>query len=203
MTDLVRVWGTVSIVAIHSEPMPVNLYNMFARELNMQGVTPHFTHFAVLPEPFLKAVKQERLQRKIQEKRSKGYQELDLHVPQASPAPISVNAAPAVVLPPKVERLLDMIKNAQGQLKDVLAAEKELATWRGKIEKLTGEMRYYDALVSLSTLNVSLTERDIRTAAAATENEQADLGVETDDVEKARADATKAIEDAGGRIVES
>ena len=37
MTDVVRVWGTVSIVAIHSEPMPVNLYNMFARELTMHG----------------------------------------------------------------------------------------------------------------------------------------------------------------------
>ncbi len=37
MTDVVRVWGTVSIVAIHSEPMPVNLYQMFAREVNMHG----------------------------------------------------------------------------------------------------------------------------------------------------------------------
>ena len=37
MTDAVRVWGTVSIVAIHSEPMPVNLYQMFARELHMHG----------------------------------------------------------------------------------------------------------------------------------------------------------------------
>jgi 2-desacetyl-2-hydroxyethyl bacteriochlorophyllide A dehydrogenase len=37
MTDVVRVWGTVSLVAIHSEPMPVNLYQMFARELTMHG----------------------------------------------------------------------------------------------------------------------------------------------------------------------
>ena len=37
LTDVVRVWGTLSIVAIHSEPMPVNLYQMFARELNMHG----------------------------------------------------------------------------------------------------------------------------------------------------------------------
>jgi len=37
MTDVVRVWGTVSIVAIHVEPMPVNLYPMFARELSMHG----------------------------------------------------------------------------------------------------------------------------------------------------------------------
>jgi (R,R)-butanediol dehydrogenase / meso-butanediol dehydrogenase / diacetyl reductase len=37
MTDVVRVWGTVSVVAIHAEPIPVNLYQMFARELTMQG----------------------------------------------------------------------------------------------------------------------------------------------------------------------
>ncbi len=37
VTDIVRVWGTVSIVAIHSEPVAVNLYQMFARELTMHG----------------------------------------------------------------------------------------------------------------------------------------------------------------------
>jgi len=37
ITDVVRVWGTVSVVAIHSEPMPVNLYQFFARELTMHG----------------------------------------------------------------------------------------------------------------------------------------------------------------------
>ncbi len=37
VTDVVRVWGTVSIVAIHAEPTPVNLYQMFARELVMHG----------------------------------------------------------------------------------------------------------------------------------------------------------------------
>jgi 2-desacetyl-2-hydroxyethyl bacteriochlorophyllide A dehydrogenase len=35
--EVVRVWGTISIVAIHAEPMPVNLYRMFARELTMHG----------------------------------------------------------------------------------------------------------------------------------------------------------------------
>jgi 2-desacetyl-2-hydroxyethyl bacteriochlorophyllide A dehydrogenase len=37
VTDVVRVWGTVSLVAIHAEPVPVNLYQMFARELTMHG----------------------------------------------------------------------------------------------------------------------------------------------------------------------
>jgi 2-desacetyl-2-hydroxyethyl bacteriochlorophyllide A dehydrogenase len=37
MTEHVRVWGTVSVVAIHAEPMPVNLYHLFARELTVHG----------------------------------------------------------------------------------------------------------------------------------------------------------------------
>ena len=37
VTEVVRVWGTVSIIAIHSEPVPVHLYSMFARELRMHG----------------------------------------------------------------------------------------------------------------------------------------------------------------------
>jgi (R,R)-butanediol dehydrogenase/meso-butanediol dehydrogenase/diacetyl reductase len=37
MTDVVRVWGTVSVIAIHASAVPVNLYAMFARELRMHG----------------------------------------------------------------------------------------------------------------------------------------------------------------------
>lgn len=37
MTALVRVWGTISMVAIHGEPLPVDLYRFFARELTMHG----------------------------------------------------------------------------------------------------------------------------------------------------------------------
>ena len=37
ITEVVRVWGTVSIIAIHAEPATVNLYPIFARELNVQG----------------------------------------------------------------------------------------------------------------------------------------------------------------------
>ena len=37
VADVVRVWGTVNIIAIHAEPVPVNLYSMFARELTMLG----------------------------------------------------------------------------------------------------------------------------------------------------------------------
>ena len=38
MTDLVRVWGTIAMVAIHGEPVPVDLYRFFAREITMRGI---------------------------------------------------------------------------------------------------------------------------------------------------------------------
>ena len=37
MTELVRVWGTISMVAIHGESVPVDLYRFFARELTLHG----------------------------------------------------------------------------------------------------------------------------------------------------------------------
>ncbi len=101
------------------------------------------------------------------------------------------------------DRLLNIIKTSQGQIKDLLAVEKELATWREKIETMEGQLRYYDSLVAESTLNISLYERDIKTAATTKEKENVDMGVEAEDVETARTEAIKAIDDAKGRIVES
>lgn len=101
------------------------------------------------------------------------------------------------------ERLLNIIKTGKGEIKDLVEAEKQLGIYREKIEQVEGEVRYYNNLVSLSTLNVTLVERDIRTAAMLSETEQVNMGVESQDVEKARAAAIKAIEEAKGRIVES
>ncbi|MGH7178134.1 MAG: DUF4349 domain-containing protein, partial [Tepidisphaeraceae bacterium] len=101
------------------------------------------------------------------------------------------------------DRLLDMIKNGNGAIKELLAAEKELGVWREKIEKVQGEINYYNNLVSLSTLSVTMFEKDISTSASLCETEMVDMGVESDDVEKARAEAIKAIDEAKGRIIES
>lgn len=101
------------------------------------------------------------------------------------------------------ERLLGIIKDGKGLIKDLLAAEKELGVWREKIEQIVGEMRYLDNQVSLSTLKVTLYERDIRTPATAQETENIDAGMEANDVEKARTDTLKAIEEAKGRVIQS
>jgi hypothetical protein len=100
-------------------------------------------------------------------------------------------------------RLLDIIKNGNGEVKDLVEAEKELGVWREKVEQVTGQINYYNNLVALSTLEITLTERDIRQAALASENETVNMGIETVDVEKGRADALKAIDDAKGRVIQS
>ncbi len=101
------------------------------------------------------------------------------------------------------ERLLNIIKSGKGEIKDLIEAEKQLGTYRATIEKLEGEVRYYNNLVSLSTLNIGLMEKDIKQAAFAAQTEHVNMGIETDDVEKARAEALKAVEEAKGRIIDS
>ncbi len=44
VADVVRVWGTISMVAIHAGLVPVNLYQMFARELVMHGSRLYTRH---------------------------------------------------------------------------------------------------------------------------------------------------------------
>ena len=63
-------------------------------------------------------------------------------------------------------------------------------------------IRYYNGQVALSTLTITLSERDIHTPATAVETETADVGIEADDVEKARDSALKAIDDALKELAE-
>jgi glycine cleavage system regulatory protein len=100
-------------------------------------------------------------------------------------------------------RLLELIAKGTGEVKDLLAAEKELGNWRTKIETIQGEINYYNNLVSMATLTVTAYEKDIRTPASADQTEEINAGIETDDVEAARNSAITAVNEAKGRIVES
>jgi hypothetical protein len=101
------------------------------------------------------------------------------------------------------DRLLDIIKNGKGAVKDLLEAEKQLGVWREKIEQVEGELRYDNNLVSLSTLSISLIERDIKSAAFSSINEQVTIALETEKVEEAYNATREAIDNAKGRIIQS
>ncbi len=101
------------------------------------------------------------------------------------------------------ERLLNIIKNGKGEVKDLLAAERELGTWRTKIEEMVGELRYYGNQVALSTLTITLYEREIASPAAFVINETVHMNIMTEDVEKAQKAALTAVADLKGRVTRS
>ncbi len=98
------------------------------------------------------------------------------------------------------ERLLQIIKSGKGEIKDLLAAEKELGNWRTRIEKIEGELRYYANQVALSTLTITLYEKEITAPFAIIEREQVQMGIEVEEVDQALQAAQKAVREAKGRI---
>jgi hypothetical protein len=101
------------------------------------------------------------------------------------------------------QRLLQIIKEGKGEIKQLLQVEKELGEWRTKIEEFEGEIRYYSNLAALATLTVVLTEKEIRAAAAITENERVQAGVEVEDVDKAYQQVMEVVVAAKGRVTKS
>ncbi len=98
------------------------------------------------------------------------------------------------------ERLLQIIKTGKGEIKDLLAAEKELGVWRTRIEKVEGELRYYANQVALSTLTINLYEKEITAPFGIIEREQVQMGIEVEEVDQALQAAQKAVREAKGRI---
>jgi hypothetical protein len=101
------------------------------------------------------------------------------------------------------QRLLQIIKEGKGEIKQLLEAEREVGVWRTKIEEFEGELRYYSNLAAFSTLTINLTEKEIRAAAAITERERVQAGVEVEDVDKAFQQVLAAVVEVKGRITKS
>jgi hypothetical protein len=101
------------------------------------------------------------------------------------------------------ERLIAIIRDGKGQIKDLLQAEKELGEWRTKIETMVGEIHYYNNLIAHSTLSISLYEKELRAPFGLLETERVEMGLEVEDVEKAYSDALSAIAEAMGRVLRS
>jgi Domain of unknown function (DUF4349) len=100
------------------------------------------------------------------------------------------------------DRLLDLIRHGNGQVKDLLAVEKELGTWREKVEQVTGQINYYNNLVALSTLQVMLAEKGIGETNAARTTDAVTLAC--DDVESTYHALLDFVNKAdGGRVVSS
>jgi len=82
------------------------------------------------------------------------------------------------------QRLIDMLKTKTGKVSDLLQVEKELGRVREEIEKMQGELKFWDSQVQFATVTISLAEKDLEEPAAFLIKEHADLALYSPDVEK-------------------
>lgn len=82
------------------------------------------------------------------------------------------------------QRLIDMLKTKTGKVSDLLQVEKELSRVREEIEKMQGELKYWDSQVQFATVTISLAEKDMEEPAAFLLKERAQLMLYAPDVEK-------------------
>jgi anti-sigma factor RsiW len=82
------------------------------------------------------------------------------------------------------QRLIDMLNTKTGKVSDLLQVEKELARVREEIEKMQGELKYWDSRVQFATVTISLAEKDMEEPAAFLLKERAQLSLYAPDVEK-------------------
>jgi hypothetical protein len=87
------------------------------------------------------------------------------------------------------QRLIDMLKTKTGKVSDLLQVEKELGRVREEIEKMQGELKYWDSQVQFATVTISLAEKDMEEPAAFLVKERAQLSLYTPDVEKIYSEA--------------
>jgi hypothetical protein len=82
------------------------------------------------------------------------------------------------------QRLIDMLKAKTGKVSDLLQVEKELGRVREEIEKMQGELKYWDSHVQFATVTISLAEKDMEEPASFLLRERAQLALYAPDVEK-------------------
>lgn len=81
------------------------------------------------------------------------------------------------------QRLIDMLKTKTGKVSDLLQVEKELGRVREEIEKMQGDLKFWDSQVQFATVTISLAEKDLEAAANYLLKERAQLALYTPEVE--------------------
>ncbi len=91
------------------------------------------------------------------------------------------------------ERILELLKNREGKLSDVIEAERELARVRSEIESMEGRLRYLKNRTAYSTVTINVREEQDYIPAAAP-----DFGGR---IGKAWQESLRTLKEAGQNIV--
>jgi hypothetical protein len=82
------------------------------------------------------------------------------------------------------QRLIDMLKKKSEDINDLLQVEKELGRVREEIEKMQGDLKFWDSQVQFATVTISLAEKDMEEPARFLLKERAQLALYSPEVEK-------------------
>jgi hypothetical protein len=97
------------------------------------------------------------------------------------------------------QRLIEMLKKNTGKVSDLLQVEEELGRVRENIEKMQGELKYWDSQVQFATVTILLAEKDMEQPAAFLLKERAQLALYAPEVEKVYNDV-KALASTKAQI---
>lgn len=102
-----------------------------------------------------------------------------------------------------LERLKTILKEAKGTAKELMEVEVQIGTTQEAIDQIKGELRYYDSVITMSTIILGLVEKDLGQPFEYVQTLQSAIGLTARDVDAVYAKAQKEIADVGGQVVDS
>jgi len=102
-----------------------------------------------------------------------------------------------------IERLKTMLAEAKGGVKDLLEVEVQIGRTIEEVEALKGQLKYYDSAIAFSTIEVQVSERDLRQPVEVVETLTATLALSVKEAEPVYARAQAVVLDAGGQVTEA
>lgn len=100
-----------------------------------------------------------------------------------------------------IERLKKVLADGQGKVTELMEVELQMSSAVEALEKIKGEIQYYDNVVGLSTLVLAIQEKDLAQPFEYVESLRANLGLGVRDVEAVYAKVQAAL--GQGQLVES
>ncbi|HUR38086.1 MAG TPA: DUF4349 domain-containing protein [Planctomycetota bacterium] len=101
------------------------------------------------------------------------------------------------------ERLRKLLAEGKGTVKELMEVEVQLGNTNEAIERIKGEIKFYDNRIGLSTLTLQIAEKDLGQPFEYVQTLQACLALTARDPDDAYAQAQKEIIGAGGQVVDS
>jgi hypothetical protein len=102
-----------------------------------------------------------------------------------------------------LERLRKLLAEGKGDVKQLLEVEVQIGQTLEEIDRMKGELRFYDNRIALSTIVLEIAETDLGRPFEYVQTLASKIGLIAADADVVHAAAQKAVQDAGGRVADA